>query len=102
MSRIQILDERKYPMPHMKQNDGLPYYRWEHRATLGRRGRTFIVFLDNGIYKNDIWVKMPQAYIEEITYGRLDKINDDQLFMELHKYAEEMGLIEIQFPLAKE
>lgn len=102
MPRIQILDERKYPMPNMKQNDGLPYYRWEHRATLGRGLRVFLAFVDNGIYKEDKWIKMPEAYIEEITHGRTERIKDEELFTEVHKYAEELGFLLIQFPIAKE
>ena len=102
MPRIQLLDERKYPLPQMKQDDGLPYYRWEHRATLGRGLKVFLAFVDNSIYKEDTWIKMPEAYIEEITTGRLEKIEDDQLFHEIHKYTEEMGLLVIQLPLAKE
>ena len=102
MPRIQLLDERKYPLPNMKQNDGLPYYRWEHRATLGRGLRVFMAFLDNGIYKNDKWKKMPEAFIEEITHGKLELIEEEELFNELHNYAQEIGLLQIQFPIAKE
>ena len=102
MPRIRVLDERKYPLPNMKQDDSLPYYRWEHRATLGRGLRTFLAFLDNGIYKEDVWLKMPKAYIEEITTGRLETVDDDELFKEIHAFAEELGLLQIQHPLAKE
>ena len=102
MPRIQILDERKYPMPNLKQDDGLPYWRWEHRATLGRAGRTFIAFVDNGIYKNEMWLKMPKAFIEEISTGNMTTIDNDELFKEIHGFAENLGLLQIQYPLAKE
>lgn len=103
MPAIKILDEKRYPLPR-KNNpaDMLPYYRWEHRATLGRSGRTFLVFLDNGISINNQWLSMPEMYIEEITSGHMKVIDDDQLFKEIHEYAERIGLLMITYPMAKE
>lgn len=101
MPRIQILDERRYPLPKLNK-DKLPYFRWEHRATLGRGLRTYLVFVDNGIYKEETWFKMPEAYIEDITTGNLEAIKDEELFNEIHSFAENLKLMTIQLPLAKE
>jgi hypothetical protein len=100
MSRIQIIDEKKYPLT-MHQEDGLPYYRWEHRATLAMMGRRYMVFVDNGVRGNGIMMIPPCAYIEEIGASDLKKIEDGSLFLALQNFAEEKGFLEIQFPINK-
>jgi hypothetical protein len=98
MSRIQILDEKKYPMPMLNNNDRLDYYRWEHRATVGRNGKVYMVFVDNGLGP----YLLPTSYIEEISAGSLLAIKDDNLWEELKRFATEMGFLEIQKPIMKD
>lgn len=103
MPRIQTLDERKYPMPlkDQKKDAALPYYRWEHRATLSRSGRTFLVFVDNGVILNDHYLSEPSAYIEEVTTGNLKRIKEDKLVKELQRYAQKLGYMDVQIPIQK-
>jgi len=101
MPRIQVTDEKKCPL-EMDQNDGLPYYRWEHRATLSRGFKKYIVFIDNGIRdKNGKVLSWPKAYIEEITSKGIERIEDDELFKELHNFCEEKSYMEVQLPIKK-
>lgn len=100
MSKIKIIDERKYPLPNVNK-DQLSYYRWEHRATLSLNNRKFIVFLDNGI-KIEGAISIPgKAYIEEITDGNIKVIQEDELFIVLHKFATEKNLLDFQMPIKK-
>jgi hypothetical protein len=82
MSRIQILNERRFPLKVDKSDALLPYHRFEHRVTLGRRAREFMVFVDNITQK---------LYIEEITGGHLSFIEDEGLFQELYRFANLKG-----------
>lgn len=99
MSGIKIVDERKYPLPNAN-NDILPYYRWEHRATIQRHGVTYLVFLDNGVIINGKTATPPQIYIEELS-NQLKYIEDDQLFQELMMFVKAKGLIDLQKPIYK-
>ena len=98
MKDFQVIDERRYPLKVETHNtDMLPYYRWEHRVTLGKymQGsfRTFMVFIDN------ITTKL---YIEEINTGNtLQVIEDDELFEALSVFADEGGYVKILAPLLK-
>lgn len=86
----------------MNQNDGLPYYRWEHRATLSRGFKRYMIFLDNGIQITGIQSTAPQAYIEELGPGGLKTIDDDSLFEVLHSFAEQKGFLNAQLPIKKQ
>jgi hypothetical protein len=101
MSRIQILDEKKYPLPMMNK-DNLPYYRWEHRVTLSYKGKRYMAFIDNGIRERDKIITFPKAYIEEITTGNLEYIKDEDLVFELHRFLEALNFLEIQMPIRKD
>lgn len=99
MSKIKIIDERKYPLPNVNK-DQLSYYRWEHRATLSINNRKFIVFLDNGIKIEPISVP-GKAYIEEITDGSMKVIQEDELFKLLHEFSTKKGFLDFQMPIKK-
>ena len=78
--------------------DFLPYYRWEHRATVGYGAREFIVFIDNlPLFTGEI----PKTYIEEVSGGHLEQVEDDSLWEALGKFAGDMGLLEMQPPIIK-
>ena len=99
MSRIQILNEIRYPLPVTDttgQNKLLTYHRWEHRATLGKNAKEYMVFLDNGLPHVP-----PTLYIEKVQGGHSEKIIDDELFNELYRFAEENKLIEVLPPISK-
>ena len=88
MPEFQILDEKRYPL-YVRDNDDassrtLPYYRWEHRVTLGYRSRDFMVFIDTLTTK---------AYIEEVTGGHLEVIADDSLHESLAMFAQNKGFL---------
>lgn len=95
MSKFQLLDEKRYPL-HIqsadKKPDMLPYYRWEHRATIGYKGKTYMVFIDNLI---------GVAYIEEITDGNMKTIENDTIMKELSEYANAMNLVHLLTPIFK-
>lgn len=92
---FQILDNKKYPL-HVKtpskEDKILPYYRFEHRATVGWNTREFMVFVDH--------LKM-STYIEEIVGGHLEKINDDSLHSALTEFAFSRGFMEATPPSHK-
>lgn len=92
MSRFQILNERRFPLTVDGEDKLLPYYRFDHRATLGWGTREFMVFCDNLTNK---------LYIEEITGGHLVVINDDSLFEAIHRYATQQGFCDMMAPLPK-
>lgn len=101
MQEFRVVDERRYPI-HQAKPDELPYWRWEHRVTLGRGPRSFVVFIDNGIVMNQIVLEPPQLYIEESTTGNLEVISDDRLFEDLMAFATEKGYVNWFPPLAKD
>jgi len=108
MSKFQILDERRWPlktvdsadtasMPsswqgEMQFKDLLPYWRWEHRATLGWGVREFMVFVDQA---------RQSIHIEEITGGHLEAVEDDSLFEALLRFAQDNNFCDIMPPLIK-
>lgn len=109
MSEFQILNERRYPiktigsyntgiMPTWNTKkltdykDLLPFWRFEHRVTLGWNTREFMVFIDQ--------VKQ-SIYIEEISGGHLETVADDNLFESLLRFAQNKGFCDIMPPLMK-
>jgi len=95
MSEYKIINERRFPLKVHSINDNndlLEYHRWEHRVTIGRRGKRYMVFLDN--LENTI-------YIEEITSGSLEQIDDDPLLESLSRFAASKGFLAILPPLPK-
>lgn len=95
MQQFQVLDEKRYPLcPNTKEESNiLPYWRWEHRVTLGRNFREFIIFIDNLEQK---------LYIEEFANGSLKIIIDDILFEDLQNFAHEKKYLELFLPLSKD
>lgn len=99
MSRFYLINEKRFPLPvdtPVRGSEGvnidlLPYYRWEHRVTIGCNGRRYMVFLDN--LKN-------KAYIEDSTNG-LQKINDEELWKELVEFATSHGYLTMMLPMVK-
>lgn len=87
---------------NMSADDGLAYHRWEHRATLSRGFKRYIVFVDNGIQAMGMQIVAPKAYIEELGPGGLKTIDDDSLFEVLHNFAEQKGFLEAQLPIKKQ
>jgi hypothetical protein len=100
MPGIKILDERRYPLPMMNK-DLLPYYRFEHRATLGRNGKTYIVMVDNGIIMGANYIENPTCWVEDFSSGTLVKIKDDELWSELVRFIEEKGFHNVIIPMMK-
>lgn len=92
MSSIQIIEERREPLPVQNEDKVLPFYRWEKRAILGYRGRRFLVFMDN---------LTSATYIEEITTGDLKYIEDELLHQELSLFAQTKGFLDMMLPLQK-
>jgi len=96
MSEFYIKDEKRYPL-NVKSADSakadlLPYFRWEHRATLGYSTREFMVFTDTFQQK---------VYIEEIVGGHLEVVNDDNLHKSLVQYSAEKGFLGVFQPILK-
>jgi len=108
VSKFQILNERRFPLKtidsadtaHMpstwnvkdKNKDLLPFWRWEHRVTLGWNAREFMVFIDQ---------VRQSIHIEEITGGHLETVADDNLFESLLNFAQTKGFCEIIAPMMK-
>ena len=107
MPKFQILDETRYPlktidsistgeMPQWnfenKFKDMLPYWRWEHRVTLGWNTREFMVFIDQ---------VRQSIHIEEISGGHLEAVVDDNLFEALLRFAKSKGFCDIMPPIMK-
>ena len=95
MPKFLIIDERKYPLEmggKYSNKDMVPFYRWEHRATVSTKGRRFIVFIDQ---------LQGEAFIEEVTTGDLKKIGDDDLWEEIKVWASAMGFFRTLPPVFK-
>lgn len=95
MSEFRLINEKRFPLDVHSSEDNvdlLPYYRWEHRVTLGYRGKRFMVFLDNLESK---------AYIEDITNGKLEIIEDDNLWEAVFNYATTEKYLNILKPMMK-
>lgn len=95
MSEFQLINEKRFPLKVKEASDNvdlLPHYRWEHRVTVGYRGKRFMVFLDN---------LKSTAFVEEITSGHLEKIADDSMWEAVFKYATAQGFLNIFPPIPK-
>ncbi len=102
MSRFYLVNEKRYPLPVHTALPGsngescnvdlLPFYRWEHRVTLGHNGKRYMVFLDNLLNK---------AYIEEDTSNGIQKIKDENLAKALGKFATSKGYLMVMPPMMK-
>lgn len=93
--QFQILDSKRYPLKVtdvLSTDKYIPYYRWEHRATLGYNTRTFLVFTDT--VKN-------LAYIEEEVGGHLEQIKDNSLLTELENFCFSNNFFAILPPILK-
>lgn len=100
MSEYNIINEKRFPLKVRNSGDNsdlLPYYRWEHRVTMGYRGRRFMCFIDN-LGKGH----GPIVYIEEITSGSTERIKDESLFESLVKFATEKGFLNVIEPIWKD
>ena len=91
MSCFTIVDERRYPLK-INQDNMIDFYRWEHRVTLGYRGRRLMVFLDNLV---------STIYVEEVTAGGLEYIKDDKLVESVKRYAKANGFLNLMPPMMK-
>lgn len=99
MPRFYLVNEKRFPLPvdtpvrgrEGVNQDLLPYYRWEHRVTVGCNGRRYMIFLDNLKH---------QAYVEDATNG-LEKINDEELWRELVDFATSNGYLMLMPPMMK-
>ena len=90
---FQLLDGDCYPLKvEAFSADLSPFWRWEHRGTIGYGNRVFMIFADT--LKGNI-------HIEEIIGGHLETIKDDSLFAGLKQYAVEKNLLEVKPPIFK-
>jgi len=105
MREFQVLDEKRYPLKtvserrnvldlhsRIPETDMLPFWRWEHRVTVGHNTREYMVFLDT---LNNL------MYVEEITGGHLTVIDDDPLRQAIVRFVQEKGFVNIAPPLLK-
>jgi hypothetical protein len=95
MSSFQVVDEKRYPLRVKDLTDNvdlLDFYRWEHRVTVSRNFSKYMVFIDN--LKNVL-------YVEEITNGIPEQIEDDSLWEAIHNWTERKGFLNVMPPLPK-
>ena len=74
--RFKILNKNRYPLPGTKG-------RYIHLASIQHSLREFIYFVDR---------KTNKTYIEEITGGRMEAIDDDNLWNDLAMTLKEAKL----------
>lgn len=93
---FKLLNTNRFPLAIEKETNYLPYYRFDHRATIGYNLREFMIFIDNGTpYKESC------VYIEEITGGHLEQIKDDSLHEAIAKFIDDHNLCLILPPIPK-
>lgn len=93
ITEFLTINERRFPLQvNTITKDLLDYYRWEHRATVGYRGRRFMICIDNLANK---------AYIEEITDGHTRQVKDQELLDSLIKWAQDNQFLNILIPMMK-
>ena len=94
MSKFQVLDNRRYPLCPKGKEETItyPFFRWEHRITIGWKNRTFFLFIDT-LESN--------LYIEEYKDGDLLIVEEDDLFLSLLNFADENGSTSFFPPLLK-
>ena len=93
MSGFYLINEKRFPL-HVKDynnTDLLPYYRWEHRVTIGYGPKRYMVFVDN--LKNAV-------YIEEFD-GDLAVIDDEELWQALFLWTTQKGYLMTIPPMLK-
>jgi hypothetical protein len=93
MSGFYLINEKRFPLQveTFQNKDLLPYYRWEHRVTIGYNGKRYIAFID----------QLKQAlYIEEFN-TKLEKVADEELWAALFRWATEKGYLMVLAPLFK-
>jgi hypothetical protein len=76
----------------MLEPDMLPYYRWEHRATIGYGTREFLAIID---------VLKATGYLEEVIGGHLEVIKDDKLYESIYNFCKENELFALAHPILK-
>jgi hypothetical protein len=100
MPGFYLVNEKRFPLPvnvalaNGEENvnvDLLPYYRWEHRVTIGYQGKRYMIFLDN---------LKQMAYVEDCTHS-LKKIEDQSLWRALVQFAQSQGYLNIMPPMVK-
>ena len=93
MPEFTIIDERRHPLEVNQYSniDTLPYYRFEHRVTVGYRGRRLMAFIDQ---------LRGKVYIEEITGGNIKTI-EDELFEAIYIWVEANGYWGVWPPMMK-
>lgn len=99
--QFQILDSKRYPLHVKNENILLPYWRYEHRATLGWNTKEFIVFIDHGVQSGDSILVEGKAYIEQVIGGHLETIEDDSLHDSLTMFAMDQGFLEVSVPMPR-
>jgi hypothetical protein len=93
MQEFSIIDNSRYALEvNTTQLDLLPYYRWEHRATIGYNTREFLVIVD---------VLKGTGYIEEIIGGHLEQIKDDSFYNSIYNFAMEHEFFVLSQPILK-
>lgn len=92
----------RYPINPRIGNDALPYWRFEHRATVEYQARIFMIFVDNGVTFNNATTVTPKLYVEEITDGDMKVVEEDELHEELADFAVDNGFATILFPMPKD
>jgi len=93
MQDFQVLDEKRYPLKVKDLNkDLLPYWRFEHRVTVGRSFKKYMVFVDSLEAK---------IYIEEITDGNLNLVEDEQTWHAVFNFVKEKGYCNMMVPIMK-
>ena len=93
---FQILDRKRYPLEPREEVVLLPYYKYEHRATLGWGTREFIILVDHGLQNENA-----KVHIEEVVGGHLESISDDSLHAALSKFALENGFLQMSVPFPR-
>ena len=100
MPEFTIIDEKRFPLDikrfksvrgELVEADQLPYFRFEHRVTIGYRGRRLMAFIDQ---------LKGKVFIEEITDGNLTMI-EDALFVAAFMFIEPQGFLGVFAPIFK-
>ena len=97
--QFQVLDSNKYPLKVENDNSQLTFWRFEHRATVGRNCREYIVFVDHA--PGGIIPTGPTCHIEEITGGHLERIEDENLAKALQIFCMEQGFLNVGPPILR-
>jgi hypothetical protein len=77
--RMLLISRKQYPLAGTSN-------RFHHLATVHYGVREFIYFLD---------IATQQTYIEEITGGHLEKVDDDELWYAIGNFLQEQGVTQM-------